>query len=351
MLEPDEIDLGLPDIIAAESHRVFCVIPAYRAASTIVSVVAEALVYADSVIVVDDGCPEGSGEAAGEHYAGNDRVQVIMRPQNGGVGAATKTGIAAAIQSGADVIVKLDADGQMKPSYIASIRQLFLDDPSIVCIKGNRFFDESVLQVMPKIRFFGNAVLSLLAKCASGYWNAIDPTNGYLAFNAHLLKALPWQSFADSYFFEMSVLAELGLKRLPIVELEMPTIYTEAPSSLSIRRVLLEFPPRLMKLMVRRLLVQYFFFDLNLGSIYVIFGTLLTTFAVLFASYEWVESVLTHVPRSTGTVMLAVLPFLMGFQLLLNALMYDVQFAHKTHHELEVGLRRRFVKREVARLH
>lgn len=342
MIEPNDIAVGLPDMTAEDRQRVFCVIPAYRAASTIIWVVSEALTYADFVIVVDDGCPEGTGDAVREHYDGNYRVQVIMRSQNGGVGAATKTGIAAAIESGADVIVKLDADGQMKPSYIASIRGLFLDDPSIVCVKGNRFFDESVLHVMPKIRFFGNAVLSLLAKCASGYWNAIDPTNGYLAFNAHLLKALPWQSFADSYFFEMSVLAELGLKRLPIVELEMPTIYTEVPSSLSIRRVLLEFPPRLMKLMLRRLLVQYFFFDLNLGSIYVLFGSLLTIFAVVFAGYEWAESVVTHVPRSTGTVMLAVLPFLMGFQLLLNALMYDVQFSHKTHHELEVGLRRRF---------
>ncbi len=121
---------------------------------------------------------------------------------------------------------------------------------------------------MPRRRLFGNAVLSILAKFASGYWNVIDPTNGYIAFNAALLALLPWQSFADSYFFEISVLCELGLKRLPILELEMPTIYTGARSSLSIPAVLGEFPPKLFRLMLRRIMLQYFIFDVNLGSIY-----------------------------------------------------------------------------------
>ena len=43
---------------------------------------------------------------------------------------------------------------------------------------------------MPKRRLFGNAVLSILAKFASGYWNLVDPTNGYVAFNARLLAAV-----------------------------------------------------------------------------------------------------------------------------------------------------------------
>ena len=325
-----------------EDSRVFCIIPTYRASRTIVAVVEEALKYADVVIVVDDCCPEDSGGVARMAYLGDYRVQVVKREQNGGVGAATKTGIGAALEQDAAVIVKLDADGQMDAQFIASIRRLFAEDPSLVCVKGNRFFDVGVLEVMPKVRFFGNAVLSLLAKCASGYWNTIDPTNGYIAFNGRLLSVLPWQSFADSYFFEMSVLCELGLKRLPILELEMPTIYTSAPSSLSIARVMREFPPRLIRLMMRRLLVQYFVFDVNLGTIYFVCGFLLALFGTVFGVYEWFQGRATGLPVKTGTIMLAVLPFLMGFQLLLNALMYDVQFSQKTHHELEVGLRRRF---------
>ena len=322
--------------------RLFCVIPTYRAAATIHQVVTQALEHADEVVVVDDACPQQSGKVVTSSFAGDPRVHVLERETNGGVGAAMKTGIGYSIQNGADVIVKLDADGQMDPTFIPVIRDLFSGDPSLVCIKGNRFFDASVIREMPRRRLFGNAVLSLLAKFASGYWNVIDPTNGYLAFNAPLLALLPWQNFADSYFFEISVLAELGLRRLPVLELEMPTIYTAAPSSLSIPRVVRDFPPRLLGLTLRRVLVQYFVFDLNLGSIYLVLGLLLLLGGSAWGAYQWIDSNVTHVPRSTGTVMLAVLPVLMGFQLLLNALMYDVQFAQKTSHELLVNLYRRF---------
>ena len=101
-------------------------------------------------------------------------------------------------------------------------------------------------------------------------------------------------------------------------------------SSLSITKVIVEFPPKLFKLCLKRVLFQYFISDVNLGSLYLVLGLMLATGGLLFGAYEWIESAITGVPRSTGTVMLAVLPFLMGFQLLLNALMYDVQFGAKT---------------------
>jgi dolichol-phosphate mannosyltransferase len=317
--------------------RVFCIIPAYRARNTVLDVIRQALTHVEVVVVVDDACPQQSGALVREAYRGSDRVFVIDRERNGGVGAAVKTGISFAVEQDADIVVKVDADGQMDCSFIPVMRRFFVRDPALACIKGNRFFDATVLQYMPKNRLFGNAVLSLMAKCASGYWNVIDPTNGYLAFNMHILRLLPWQSFADSYFFELSVLCELGLRRLPILELEMPTIYTSAPSSLSISRVMLEFPPRLLRRIMRRVAVQYFVFDINLASVYLAVGSLLLLFGVVFGGYEWVESSVTHIARPIGTVMLAAVPFLMGFQLFLNALMHDVQFGQKTSHEVLIG--------------
>ncbi len=326
---------------ARNGPRLFCIIPVYRGKETVAAVVARALPYADTVVVVDDACPQHSGDAVRDRYRGNDAVHVIQRESNGGVGAAMKTGISYALEQGADIIVKIDADGQMDPAFIPVIRRIFSEDRSLVCIKGNRFFDPGVLHLMPKWRLFGNAVLSLLLKCASGYWNILDPTNGYLAFNAGLLRVLPWEFFADSYFFEASVLCELGLKRLPILEVEMPTIYTGVQSSLSIRQVIREFPGRLARLIFRRILIQYFIFDVNLGTLYLLAGSLLLLFGGVFGGYEWLISLTTNVARTTGTVMLAVLPFLMGFQLILNALMFDVQFAQRTNRELLVNVHAR----------
>jgi hypothetical protein len=110
----------------------------------------------------------------------------------------------------------------------------------------------------------------------------------------------------------------------------MPALYGDERSSLSIRRVLLEFPPKLFKLALRRLLLQYFLFDVNLGSVYLLLGTCLTLFGVLFGCYEWELSFASGHPRALGTIMLVAVSQLLGVQLLLNALLYDVQFSPKT---------------------
>lgn len=323
-----------------------CVIPTYRARGTICDVIRGALRYADGVIVVDDACPDGSGEQVRQTFRGHPSVQLIERDRNGGVGAATKAGIQRALDIGADVIVKLDADGQMDPSYIPSIVELFESDPNLAYIKGNRFFDSRVLSRMPGVRLFGNSLLSLFSKFASGYWNILDPTNGYLAFNARLLPAINWESFADGYFFEISAICEFGLKKATIAEIEMDTIYGQESSSLSISRTIFAFPPQLARLFLRRILIQYFIFDINLGSLYILSGAVLSGFGVGFAAFEWLQSIITGVPRTTGTVMLGVLPFLMGFQLLLNAMLYDVQFAAKSVREvLAQSVRREHLRR------
>ncbi|HKU81161.1 MAG TPA: glycosyltransferase family 2 protein [Candidatus Tumulicola sp.] len=311
-----------------------CIIPAYKARATICDVVRGVLPYVDKVIVVDDACPQQSGLRVEEAYSGNPSVLVFRRPKNGGVGAATKSGIRKAIELGADEIVKIDADDQMDASCIPDLARLLTANPGMALARGNRFFDPRLVGTMPKARLIGNSFLSLFAKFASGYWNILDPTNGFLAFNGSLLRAVNWARFADDYFFEISVLCEYGLKRAAIGELQMDTIYGNNPSSLSIMRVLMSFPPRLLRLALRRLAVQYFLFDVNLGSMYILFGLSLCLFGAGFLSFEWVQSILSNVPRTTGTVMLGVLPFLMGFQLLLNALLYDVQFGPKSSREL-----------------
>jgi glycosyltransferase involved in cell wall biosynthesis len=332
-----------------ESPMVCCVIPAYRARRTICGVVQKALNYVDRVIVVDDACPEGTGEAVRREFRGNPSVRVVKREKNGGVGAATKTGIGIALELEADIIVKIDADDQMDSSYIPAIVDLFQSDPTLALIKGNRFADQAVLHQMPALRLFGNAMLSILVKFASGYWNVLDPTNGYLAFNAHLLRAIDWNSFANGYFFETSVLCELGLKHANIAEVEMVTIYGDAGSSLSIAHTVLDFPRRLAARLIRRILLQYFIFDVNLGSLYLLLGLMLAAGGAGFAGFQWVESAVTNVPRTTGTVMLAVLPFLMGFQLVLNALLHDVQFAPRVRRELLPQQARRKTLHEAAR--
>ncbi len=206
-----------------------CIIPTYRERETICDVVRGALRYVDLVIVVDDACPDASGDLVKQTFRAHPSVQVIQRPKNGGVGAATKTGLERALDLAMDVIVKIYSDGQINTSYIPSIIELFVADPNLAFVKGNRFFDS---RVSARCRPSGSSATrfsSLFSKFASGYWNVLDPTNGYLAFNGRLLPAVNWNGFADCYFFEISVLCEFRLKHAAIAEMEMETIYGDDP--------------------------------------------------------------------------------------------------------------------------
>lgn len=301
-----------------------CVVPTYKARDTVCTVVERALEFAATVIVVDDACPQRSADAVEERFGASDRVVVIRRAENGGVGAATKTGIERALELGADIIVKIDADDQMDASRIPEMEEVFESHPDVAMVKGNRFTDASVLDVMPKARFFGNAVLSILAKFASGYWSLLDPTNGFLAFNARILRTLNWRAFADSYFFELSVLCGLGLRREKLAEVEMTAIYTTAPSSLSIRRVIMTFPPLLAQAFVRRILTQYLLLDFNVGSLCLLVGAVLTAAGIIFGSQQWYLSIATGIARPTGDIMIVALTLMFGCQLLFAALLYDV---------------------------
>ncbi len=140
----------------------------------------------DAIFVVDDACPEGTGELVRSRVT-DPRVSVIVREHNGGVGAAVKTGWRAALADGCDVVVKIDGDGQMDPTLVRSFAQPIIDREADYT-KGNRFFDPESLRTMPRMRVLGNAGLSFMSKMSSGYWHTFDPTNGYVAIGATALR-------------------------------------------------------------------------------------------------------------------------------------------------------------------
>lgn len=317
----------MASILKKKLPHTFAVIPAFRAAATIEAVVAECLGVVDHVIVVDDACPENC--SAKLLSADMSRVTIVRRERNGGVGAATKDGILKALQLGAHVIVKVDSDGQMDTRFVPHMIAFLVNQPEVDLVKGNRFADPTTLQRMPVARLIGNAGLTFLIKFSSGYWTIVDPTNGFIAVRASALRQMNVTALADRYFFEIDLLCSFGLARRAIAEMEMPAIYGNERSSLSIGRALFEFPGRLLARFFKRILINYFVVEINVGTICAVVGFPLLIAGVVFGSHEWLVS-LTSGPRPTGVIILALLLFILGFQLSMQALLYDVQFSTRT---------------------
>lgn len=303
-------------------ERVCVVIPMYRVAPYIQTVIASLPAWVWRIVAVDDASPD---DTVAQVLALDDpRLVLVKNSSNLGVGGAVLAGMDKAVELGATIIVKVDGDGQMPVEYLDRLVQPILRGQADY-VKGNRFYHTSAITRMPFIRRLGNIALSFLTKMASGYWNVFDPTNGFLAIDAEAYQAIDRNRIHRRYFFESSMLMELNLSRAVVCEVTMPARYAGETSSMSIPRVLFEFPAQLIQAFFRRLWLQYFVLDFSVGSLFVVMGGLLALFGLVWGAVWWRQSILTGRTASTGTVMLAVLPFILGFQLLLQFVVFDVQ--------------------------
>jgi glycosyltransferase involved in cell wall biosynthesis len=298
------------------------IVPAYRAATHIRKVLAGIPSFVTYIVVVDDCSPDDTAELV-EAWP-DPRVHLVSHSVNQGVGGAVLTGYDAALRLGAEILVKMDSDDQMDPAYL-----LPLITP-IVCgeadfTKGNRFLHVRQLQTMPLLRRVGNIGLSFLTKLASGYWNVFDPTNGYIAIHASVAAQIDRAALDRRYFFESSMLLELGLLRAVVRDVYAPARYGDEVSHLSELRALVEFPVRLLYGFIRRLWVQYFVRDFGVFGILLLMGVPLFTFGSFHGVWNWIRSARLGAVTPAGTVMLAVLPVILGIQFLLQAAILDVQ--------------------------
>lgn len=298
------------------------VIPCYKVKEHVLGVLARIGPEVALIFAVDDKCPDGSGKFV-ESNARDPRLKVIYNAENKGVGGAVMAGYRAALEAGADVIVKVDGDGQMDPALIADIAKPVLLGRADYA-KGNRFHSVWNVRQMPGVRLFGNAALSFLTKLSSGYWSLFDPTNGYTAIHAEALRQLEFANISERYFFESDMLINLGNIRAVVQDVPMKAVYAQETSNLKIRNIIGQFLRKNVKELMKRILYTYFLRDFSLASAQLLSGMLLFGFGAIYGAWGWYESIATGSPASTGTVMLATLPIILGFQLLLSFFGFDM---------------------------
>lgn len=308
--------------LAMLDARIAVVIPSYKVTRHVLQVIAEIPDFVSFIYVVDDACPDGSGKLV-EAKVRDSRVRVIYHSTNQGVGGAVMTGYRAAIEDKAEVIVKIDGDGQMDPSLIPQFVGPIITGESDYT-KGNRFFDLDEIRAMPRIRLFGNAVLSLMAKVSTGYWDLFDPTNGYTAIHAGVARHLSFEKISKRYFFETDILFRLNLLRAVVQDVPMDAKYGSEVSNLKVSRIVGEFFVKHARNFIKRIFYNYYLRDMSLASIELPVGLFLLLFGLIFGSYHWYHSANLGISTPAGTIMLAALPVLTGLQFVMAFIGYDI---------------------------
>jgi glycosyltransferase involved in cell wall biosynthesis len=300
--------------------KIAVAIPCYKVTQHVLGVIRDIGPEVEKIYAVDDACPAGSGQFIEENNT-DPRVCVLYNPENRGVGGAIVTAYKAAIADGMDIVVKIDGDGQMDPTLLPLfVRPLLRRQADYT--KGNRFYRPESVQDMPPVRLFGNAVLSFMTKLSCGYWNVMDPTNGYTAVRTCVLAELPLDKLENRYFFETDMLFRLNTVRAVVKDVPMDSVYADEESNLKIGKVLPEFLRKHASRLWRRYVYNYLVRDFNIGTVYSLSGTLLVLVGTLFGLWHWTGT--GGRPATSGTVMLAALPVIIGIQCLIAFLHYDV---------------------------
>jgi len=311
------------------TNGIAVVIPYYNASNEILLVISKLPEYIQYVIIVDDKSPTPLPKEDLEKLVHSKATLYFLENAiNLGVGGATKRGFEEAIAIGAEIIIKVDADDQMDLSYLPDLLDPLIANKCDVT-KGNRFKDLKALRAMPIVRRIGNLGLSFLIKSATGYWHNFDPTNGFLAIKTDVLKKLDFSKLADRYYFETSLLSQLYFEKAAIKDVPMPAIYGEEKSNMKIWKMPFVFGARLTSTFLKRVVKEYFLYDFNIGSVYLLFGFPLFIFGLIFGISEWIYYANLNTFAPTGTIMIVTLSIILGFQLILQAIQYDIINAPK----------------------
>jgi glycosyltransferase involved in cell wall biosynthesis len=233
-------------------------------------------------------------------------------------------GYAKALELDCELIVKMDGDGQMPPEHLDKLLDAVVDQ-GYDYAKGNRFLAGESLHAMPRHRLFGNVILTFLTKLASGYWHLFDPQNGYTVISAAALRRLDLGRLHTRYFFENNMLVALSIHNSRVADVAIPASYGNEKSKLNPFKAGITFPLLLLIRFWRRIYQKYVLRDFSVIALFLVMGLLLFGWGVLFGAYHWILSVTTKHVATTVTVMLAVLPLILGFQLLLQAIVLDIQ--------------------------
>ena len=212
------------------------VVPAYDASRHLRGVVERITAAAPAglarIVVVDDGSADDTAAVARELAARSPFVTVVVRPRNGGYGAAMKDGLAAARRAGATHAASVHADGQYSPEALDGLVRA-LEARRLDLLQGSRIAGgEARAGGMPRYKVAGNWLLNHLERRVFAL-PLTDFHSGYLIYGPRALATLPFDRLSDSFDFDMEAIAAARARGLAVGEHPIPTHYGDEVSHLN----------------------------------------------------------------------------------------------------------------------
>jgi glycosyltransferase involved in cell wall biosynthesis len=300
------------------------VIPAYNEERLIAQTIKKLPDIIDYIIVVDDGSKDKTPEILRKTAESNHKLIVLTNDPNGGIGFTLKKGLNHAVEhTDAEAIGIVAGDDQFDTSYLQPMLDDFIDH-ELDYIKASRFFHREAFKTMPKYRQIGNVVISLLTKFSTGYYNVTDITNGCGFLRRGILEKVNFGLARDRYDYEASMLTALSIAGAVVRDHAVPAHYGDEKSTIKLLPTVMRNLHAVWQGFWLRIYYKYILYSFHPVALFLLGGLLLTVIGLGFGIFLIIEKIASDLSPSSGTVMLAVLPIILGFQMLMTSLIMDM---------------------------
>lgn len=304
-------------------RKVAIVVPAYNEEKLIAKAVETTPDFVDLILVVNDGSSDRTLEVLNALKDDHKNLEILTNNPNRGLGFSLVRGYKEALSRDFDIVGTLAGDAQCDPDYLSKLCDTLIDGDWDY-VKANRFNDLTALRAMPPFRRVGNIVISLLNKFATGYYSIFDSQNGYGVFKRSTMERLPFELIGERYDYENTMLLAMGVINGRVKDIPVPAVYGEEVSTIKFFPVMRRALSVLFKGFWKRIYYKYVIFNFHPLALFLFSGIALALAGFAFGTYLAVERIFFGSTPSSGTVMLSVLPLIVGVQLLLTAIVMDV---------------------------
>lgn len=214
------------------NKKIVVILPAYNASKTLEQTYRKIpLSIVDDVVLTDDFSNDNTVEVA-------KRIgikHIIEHDKNLGYGANQKSCYDKAIELGADVVIMLHPDYQYNPKLIPAMADLIANEVYDVVL-ASRILGKSALSGgMPVYKYIANRILTFTQNLLMNQ-KLSEYHTGYRAFNAEVLKSIPYQNNSNDFVFDNEILGQLCYKGLVMGEISCPARYEKDSSSINFKR-------------------------------------------------------------------------------------------------------------------
>lgn len=303
--------------------KIAVVVPAYNEEILIKDTITSVPDYIDRIYAVNDCSTDKTAEIVEALAKDDQRIRCINHEKNGGVGAAIITGYRRALEDQMDVIAVMAGDNQMDPAILKSFLDPIIEGKADYT-KGNRLLSPGFRKGMSSWRYFGNSVLTFLTKVSSGYWQMVDPQNGYTVVSSEALEKIDLDSVYPRYGYCNNMLCKLNVQGLRVMDINHPARYGNEKSKIRYGSYIVKVSNLLLSDFLWRLKMKYTVMGFHPLVFFYLFGVALSILGLLGGLYSLYYKFILSGPIFEKGI-LALLTFIMGVQFLLFAMIFDMQ--------------------------